>query len=134
MPTTPARTATTTASPTNSTRTALRVNPRVFSTATSRVRSRIDIAMVFAATSRVANTTAPQIPRMKAFTLPSIATKSNPNAFSLSVLVCCGELWNMSSTAAATLGTSAGESARIPKVPLWSFMTGTVSSRYFRSK
>src|SRR5438132_4531414 len=62
---------------TNNPNTAARVNPRVFSSATSRVRSRIDIAMVFAETSRVANTTAIQMLRMKALTLPSMAIQSS---------------------------------------------------------
>src|SRR5271165_4069189 len=72
------------------------VNPSVFSTATSRVRLRTDIAMVFAETSMMANMTAPQMPRM--------------NAFSLSVFVCSGELRNMSSISLATLATSSAES------------------------
>ena len=54
-----------------------RVNPSVFSTATSRVRLRIDIAIVFAETSMIANTTAPQMLRMNALTFPSDAT--NPS-------------------------------------------------------
>ena len=63
------------------------MKPNVFSTATSRVRSRIDIAMVLADTSNVAKTTAEQMLRMNAFTLPIMATNSSPNAFSLSALV-----------------------------------------------
>ena len=77
-PITPPTTATTTASPTNSPSIVWRVKPSVFSTATSRVRSRIDIAIVLAETSNVANTTAPQILRMNAFTLPSMVMKSMP--------------------------------------------------------
>ena len=49
------------ASPTNMDNTRWRVNPRAFSTATSRVRARIDMAMVLAETRRIANTTAPQM-------------------------------------------------------------------------
>src|SRR6478672_4117603 len=106
-----------TASLTNSPSTPRLVKPSVFKTATSRVRSRIDIAMVLADTNSVANTTAEQMLRMKAFTLPIIATNSSPKAFSLSDLVGCGELRNMSSTAVATLLTSAGEAARMLNVP-----------------
>ena len=77
IPTTPPATARATASNTNSDSTRCRVKPRVFSTATSRVRLRTDIAMVFAETSRMANTTAPQMPRIKAFTFPSVATNES---------------------------------------------------------
>src|SRR6266404_5370025 len=94
-----------------------RVNPSVFKTATSRVRSRIDMAMVVAETSKVANTTAKQILRIKAFTLPMLLMKLNWNAFSLSVFVGSGEFRNMASTADATEETLFGESARMANVP-----------------
>src|SRR5208282_2457631 len=64
-----------------------RVKPRVRRTATSRVRSRIDMAMVLAQTRSVVKTTAPQMARMKLFTLPSVAMKSSLKACSLSLLV-----------------------------------------------
>ncbi len=52
-----------------------RVKPSVFSTATSRVRSRIDIAIVVADTSSVAKMTAKQMLRINAFTLPMLLMK-----------------------------------------------------------
>ena len=90
--------------------------------------------MVLADTSSVANTTAEQMLRMNAFTLPIMATNSSPNAFSLSVLVGCGELRNMSSTALAILLTSAGDAARILKVPACPLKNETASSTYFALK
>src|SRR5271165_2115466 len=123
-----------TASLTNSPSTPRLVNPKVFSTATSRVRSRIDIAMVLADTSKVANTTAEQMLRMNAFTLPIMATNSSPNAFSLSALVGCGELRNMSSTVPAILLTSPGVAARMVNVPAWPLKKATASSTYFALK
>src|SRR5258705_12173793 len=88
--------------------------------------------MVFAETSSVAKTTARQMLRMKAFTLPMLLMKLSWNAFSLSVFVGSGELRNMASTPAATLGTSSGEPARILKVPAWTLEDETASCRYFR--
>src|SRR5262249_39356283 len=119
---------------TNSPKTRLRVKPSVLSTATSRVRSRIDIAIVFADTSNVANTTAEQMLRMNALTLPIIATNSRPNAFSLSALVGCGEFRNMSSIVSATLLTSDGLAARMLNVPALPLNVGTASSTYFALK
>jgi len=51
------------------------VNPRVFKTPISLILSRTDIAMVFADTSRIVNTTAPQMLSRKSFTLPNMETK-----------------------------------------------------------
>ena len=67
-----------------------RVKPSVRNTATSRVRSRIDIAMVLAQTSSVVKTTAPQMLRMNALTLPRVAIQSSLKACSLSLLVGIG--------------------------------------------
>ena len=106
------------------------MKPRVFSTATSRVRSRIDIAIVLAETNNVAKTTAEQILRMNAFTLPIMATNSSPNAFSLSVFVGWGELRNMSSTAFAIVLTSEGDAARMLNVPACPLKNETASSTY----
>src|SRR6266568_937413 len=65
-PSSPPATDNATASPTNNESTLVRVNPSVFSIATSRVRSRMDIAMVLAATKRIANTTAAQMLKINA--------------------------------------------------------------------
>src|SRR5208282_425434 len=130
----PPATASDTASLTNKPSTLCRVNPKVLSTATSRVRSRIDIAIVFAETNKVANTTAAQMIRMNAFTLPIIATNSNPKAFSLSDFVGCGELRNMSSIVLAIRLTSPGEAARMLKVPACPLNHETASSTYFELK
>ncbi len=110
------------------------MNPKVLSTATSRVRSLIDIAIVLAETSKVANTTAKQMLRIKAFTLPIMATNSRPNAFSLSALVGWGEFRNMSSTVLATRLTSSGEATRILKVPARPLKNATASSTYLALK
>ena len=59
-PRAPPITASPTASPTNKESRRCRVKPNVFSTATSRVRPRTDIAMVFADTRRIVKTTAPR--------------------------------------------------------------------------
>src|SRR5689334_5801097 len=133
-PTMPPASDSATASLTNSPSTPCRVKPKVLSTATSRVRSRIDIAIVFAETSNVAKTTAEQMLRMKAFTLPIMATNSSPNAFSLSVFVGCGELRNISSTALATVLTSEGDATRILNVPAWPLKKETASSTYLELK
>src|SRR5215472_4098935 len=119
-----------TASLTNNPSTLPRVKPRVFSTATSRVRLRIDIAIVLADTNNVANTTAEQMLKMKAFTFPIMATNSRPKAFSLSAFVGCGELWNKSSMAAETLLTSDGESTSTLNVPACPLKKFTDSSTY----
>src|SRR6266480_3778168 len=134
VPTSPPSKARVTASPTNMHNTVCRVKPSVFRTATSRVRSRIDIAIVFAETSKVAKTTAKQILRMKALTLPIMATNSRPNAFSLSAFVGWGELRNMSSIEVLTLLTSAAVAARILKVPARPLNQETASSTYFALK
>src|SRR5271168_4543744 len=76
-PSTPPASDKATASPTNIERTRWRVNPSVLSTATSRVRARIDMAMVLPETRRIVNTTAPQMPRMNAFTLPKDDTNDS---------------------------------------------------------
>jgi len=80
----------------------LRVKPIVFSTATSRVRSRMDIAMVLPETKRIVNTEADAITRMNAYTFPSMARKLSPNAFSVSVRVGSGALANIASTSCDT--------------------------------
>src|SRR5690606_7051210 len=59
------------------------VKPSVLSTATSAKRSRADIAIVLAATSRIANTTAVPIALRKKPMLPYIPTKARLNAFSV---------------------------------------------------
>src|ERR1035437_645852 len=64
------------------------VNPNVLRTLTSRTRSRTDIAMVLAETSRMVNMTAPEIATRKTLTLPSRDTKPSKYCCSLSVLVC----------------------------------------------
>src|SRR5207302_3940890 len=102
-----------TASPTNNESTLARVNPKVLSMATSRVRSRMDIAIVFAATRRIANTTAAQMLRINALTLPSIAMNESWKAFSLSVLVGWGELRNMSSIVREVGAMSLGEATSV---------------------
>ena len=76
-PVSPPASASATASLTKTESTLCLVNPSVFSSATSRVRLRTDIAIVFADTSMMANTTAPQMPRMNALMFPKEAT--NPN-------------------------------------------------------
>jgi len=78
------------------------VKPMVFRMPTSRARSRTDMAMVFAETSRMLKTTAPQILSRNTLTLPRKARKLRLNCSSDSVLVSKGELWNISSTALAT--------------------------------
>src|SRR5579863_8030185 len=133
-PITPPTSDNATASLTNRPSTPRLVKPSVFSTATSRVRSRMDIAIVLAETSNVAKTTAEQMLRMKAFTLPIIATNSSPKAFSLSALVGCGELRNISSISVAILLTSDGEAARMLKVPAWPLKKETASSTYLELK
>src|SRR5260221_11976222 len=92
------------------------------------------MAIVLADNSKVANTTAEQILRMNAFTLPIMATNSSPNAFSLSDLVGCGELRNVSSTALAILLTSPGEAARMVNVPARPLKKSTASSTYLALK
>ena len=82
----------------------------------------------------MANTTARQMLRMNAFTLPSMATKLSPKAFSVSVLVGAGELRNISSMAEAIEATWSGESAMMPNVPAVSFANETASSTYFQWK
>ena len=77
IPSIPPATARATDSLTKIDSTRWRVKPIVFNTATSRVRLRTDIAMVLAETSMMVNTTAPQMPRMNAFTFPREAT--NPS-------------------------------------------------------
>ncbi len=76
-PSTPPATDKATASPTNIESTRWRVNPSVLSTATSRVRARIDMAMVLPETRRIVKTTAPQMPRMNAFTFPKDETNES---------------------------------------------------------
>ena len=93
------------------------VKPNVLRTPTSRTLSRTDIAMVFAETSSVANTTAAQMLRMNAFTLPIIAMKSRLKAFSLSDFVGRSVLRKAASMSFATCGTAVGESASTPKNP-----------------
>src|SRR5207253_11271068 len=115
----------------NRPRTVWRVKPRVLSTATSRVRSRMDMAIVFAETSKIAKTTAIQMLRMNALTFTIIATNSSPKAFSLSDYVGCGELRNMTSTEVAILLTSVEDAAQMLKVPDFPLNHGTASSIYF---
>src|SRR5438105_1490052 len=118
----------------NRLRTVWRVKPRVLSTATSRVRSRMQIAIVLAEKSKIAKNTDIQMLRMNAFTFTIIATNSSLNDLSLSDFVGCGDLRNMSSTAVATLLTSAGDAARMLKVPAFPLNHGTASSTYFALK
>ena len=59
--------------------------PIVFSTATSRVRSRALIIIAFAVTSRIANTTAMPIVPMSKLTFPHIVAKLALNACSVPV-------------------------------------------------
>ena len=77
------------------------VKPSVFSTPTSRTRSRTDIAMVFADTSKMVNITAAETLSRNIFTLPRNETKPKTKACSDSVLVRAGLLTNSSSTACA---------------------------------
>ena len=70
------------------------VKPRVFRMPTSRARSRTDMAMVLAETSRMVNSTAPEIASRNILTLPSRARKPTTKACSDSVLVCAVEFWN----------------------------------------
>src|ERR1700686_4087549 len=98
------------------------------------MRPRIEIAMVLAETSRMANTTAAQMLRMKAFTLPNMATKESRKACSFSVLVGLGELRNIWSMASATAGTSFSEATRVSKKSAWVLNQGSASSRYLLLK
>ena len=68
-------------------KTLARVKPRVFNTPISLTRSRTDIAMVLAETSKIVKTTAPQMLSKNSFTLPNIDTKLKAKARSDSVLV-----------------------------------------------
>ena len=75
---------------------------------TSLVRSRAESIIEFAATSRMANTTAIPMLFIKKLTLPHIVTKLALNARSVPVLVGSLEFLNIESTTAATCGASAG--------------------------
>src|SRR5438105_14862964 len=86
--------------------------------------------MVFAETKRIAKTTAAHMLRMKSFTLPNCATKLRPNAFSLSVLVGCGELAKISSIDLETCVTCSGESTRMEKVPARRITLGCAWQQY----
>src|ERR1035438_2166352 len=119
-----------TASPTSIASRRWRVNPSVLSTATSRVRPRIDIAMVLADTSRMAKTTAPQMLRIKVLTLPKVATNDSKKACWLSVLVRCGALRNISSIAEETGATSLGEATCVIYQPACPLNQLTDSSKY----
>src|SRR5450631_2824341 len=134
IPSIPPATDSATASPTKIASRRCRVNPSVFNTATSRVRPRIDIAMVLLETSRIAKTTAPQMLRMKVFTFPSVATNESWKACWLSVLVCCGEFLNISSIALDTGATSLAESTCVIYHPACPLNQLTDSSRYFELK
>src|ERR1700733_3316945 len=118
------------ASLTNRDSTRRRVKPSVLSRATSRVRARIDMAMVFAETRRIAKTTAPQMVRMKAFTFPRDDTNESRKACWLSVLVCCGALRNISSIAWETGATSLGDATCVIYHPACPLNQPTDSSRY----
>jgi len=81
------------------------VKPRVRRTATSRVRSRIDMAMVLAQTSKVVKITAPQMLMMNALTFAEAGDEIElePPVRSR-FLVGTGVPWNIPSMARATLG------------------------------
>src|ERR1700674_2156215 len=129
-PNTPPATERATASPTNIDSTRWRVNPNVLRTATSRVRARIDMAMVLPETRRIVKTTAPQMLRMNAFTLPKDETNESRKACWLSVLVCCGALRNISSIALDTGATSLGLSTWLIYQPACPLNQLTDSSKY----
>ena len=91
--------------------------PKVFITAISAVRSRMDMAMVAAVTSRMVKTTTAEMLPMNNFTLPSMLLKLSWKAFSVSVLVGAVLLRNMSSTVRAINGTASADSAWMQNDP-----------------
>ncbi len=101
-----------TASPRISPRIVPGVKPSVFSTPTSRTRSRTDMAMVLAETSRIVNITAAEIHTRNMRTLPSNERNPTTNACSDSVLVCPVELRNWASIALAMREECCGSSIR----------------------
>src|SRR6266404_8461255 len=99
-PTAPPIAARTADSPSTMPSTALGVKPRVFKIPTSRIRSRTDMEIVLADTSKIVNVTAPQMAMINNLTFPRKATKLSWNCFSDSVLVGKGEVENRLSIAA----------------------------------
>src|SRR5277367_1655196 len=73
------------------------VNPRVFRMPTSRMRSRTDMEIVLAETSRIVNITAPQMAMINRRRFPRNDMKLSWNAFSDSLRVGNGDIANMSS-------------------------------------
>ena len=80
-----------------STRIAGPLNPSVFSTASSLVRSRTDCAIVLAATSPNMNSTVEEIATMMAPMSPTCLAKLSTNPFSVVVLVSADEFSNIES-------------------------------------
>ena len=87
--------------------------------AISPVRSRMDIAIVFAATRTIVNNTTVEILTTSSRTFPYIDTKLRKNAFSDSVFVGAVLFANILSIASMTAGMSSADFALTDKVPIW---------------
>src|SRR6202790_3344693 len=108
------------------------VNPIAFSTASSPVRSRTEIAMVLPVTSsKVKKTTLPMV-RIRNSMFPSCLAKPAWNADSVSVLVSVEEFANPVSIALATRTALSGLSSFRTYQPIEPFIIeGRFSSKYF---
>ena len=96
--------------------------PRVFITATSRVRSRTDMDTEFAFTSKIVKTNAVAMLSRKSLMLPIMLMNESMNAFSVSVLVGCGALRNILSIVLETRPASSAARKRTENVltsPRW---------------
>ncbi len=129
----PPRNATRIDSASTSTRTNASENPTAFSTASSPVRSRTAMAMVFPVTSRRVKKTTVPMARIRKLMFPICLTNPAAKAFSVWVRVSQGEFANASSMAFATATPSLPFARRVtyqPTRPL--FHSGPFSSKYFR--
>ena len=95
------------------------VKPSVLSTPISPVRSRTAVTIVFAAISRMVNTTARPMMRSANGTLPYMLTKLAPNACSLSVSVAASEFSNIASTCFAIAAERDGSETSSLNTPMY---------------
>ena len=103
--------------------------PSVFSTPISRVRSRIDSAMVLPTIIRMVTKAAPTTRNTINAMLPNCAANALPNAFSVSVEVSAVELANIASIAFATRSLFSGEVVCRIIQPMVSLPNDRVSSK-----
>ena len=96
-----------------------RVKPSVLSTPTSRTRSRTDMAMVLAETSRMVNITAAEMPIRNTLTLPSKETKPSDVSLLAFGFGLRGGVAEQLVDWPGDAGAAPGSSIRMVKMPAW---------------